>query len=393
MKPEFELLLCAIRGSLDARRRERVLEILRLDLDWDLLLRSSLHHGVLPLLVHQIQALDVDLVPEDRWQQCRAYFSANASQTLYMTREMANLTAALRKRQIPNVHFKGAVLAAHAYKNPVLRQYGDLDVVVHKQDAPKVRDYLLASGYESVLSKEAEAEHYQHSYWWKFKHSNGIAQLDLHWKLADDFDRYEPALDGLWARLQEVEVAGQQVMTFGPEDSVLVLVAHGFKHGWSRLKWLCDLGEWLRCHPDLDWSWVRQEARSLPVQRIFAMSMLLVHRWEEGLVPAEVIAECQSDKQAQALSNQVWQRLFSGQEPTAMQIHWLHLRGRERTRDRLPYLNWQVSTAIAKVFKPNEKDRATVALPRGLGFCYYFLRPFRLLGNYIRASTGGTHNP
>ena len=54
------------------------------------------------------------------------------------------------------------------------------------------------------------------------------------------------------------------------------------------------------------------------------------------------------------------------------------LRGGERFRDRAPM--WRYFRE--RVFRPNEKDRAWLKLPRPLGFLYWLLRPLRLLRDY-----------
>ena len=54
------------------------------------------------------------------------------------------------------------------------------------------------------------------------------------------------------------------------------------------------------------------------------------------------------------------------------------LRGGECFRDRAPM--WRYFRE--RVFRPNEKDRAWLKLPRPLGFLYWLLRPLRLLRDY-----------
>ncbi|MEI2689163.1 MAG: nucleotidyltransferase family protein [Anaerolineae bacterium] len=69
-------------------------------------------------------------------------------------------------------------------------------------------------------------------------------------------------------RAERVQVAGQPVLRFSPEDMVLHLALHMRKHRYVGLRWLCDVAELLRRFdgPDaprpLDWQYIAGGARA-----------------------------------------------------------------------------------------------------------------------------------
>jgi hypothetical protein len=243
---------------------------------------------------------------------------------------------------------------------------------------------LLGAGYASTLSPAGEELHLRRSYWLGFLHPSGAFKVDLHWKLADPFFRYEPDVETLWANARTVVLGGAPVATFAPEDTVLVLAAHGFKHAYSRLKWICDLCEWIRVHPELDWTAVRATARSLHVERILAVSLGLVHAFDDAVLPDDVVRAVAGDAKVPPLIRRVWGVLFHGDpEIAGVAAAWFQARGRERRRDAWSYLRQQAVRRCKRAVVPNEKDRALLPLPRGLGFLHYGVRPARLAARFV----------
>jgi hypothetical protein len=52
----------------------------------------------------------------------------------------------------------------------------------------------------------------------------------------------------LWERLEPIDLVGTAVLGLPLEDVLLFLCLHGFKHGWERVGWICDVTELLRVH-------------------------------------------------------------------------------------------------------------------------------------------------
>jgi len=143
----------------------------------------------------------------------------------------------------------------------------------------------------------------------------------------------------------------------GGEDLALFLCAHGAKHLWERLEWLCDLAALLARRPGLDWDAMLARARRRGAERIVLLALHLAHE----LLGARFltvsargrarIGPCASSGSACRA------RLFAGPHPpTLREARVFHWHVRERWRDRL--------RSLAHVlFTPGTADRQASGCP------------------------------
>ena len=149
--PEAELLLWCARTCINSEA-EQIKALLKENINWDYLLRTALWHGVAALLYCSLNATCPEAVPKAILDQLRDYFHNLARRNLFLTRELLKLLNLFQAHEIPAIPYKGPVLAASAYGNLALRQFCDLDILIHKQDALRVKSLLLNQGYR--LSQE-----------------------------------------------------------------------------------------------------------------------------------------------------------------------------------------------------------------------------------------------
>src|SRR5262249_22989147 len=155
---------------------------------------------------------------------------------------------------IPAVPFKGPALAASAYGNLALREFADLDILLLERDVPRARDLLLAWGYGPRVD-ETDYDILV------YNESQGIG-VELHWKFAQRY-HLPPDPGAFWGRLEGASLCGRPVRAFSAVDLLLILCAHGAKHGWERLAWVCDVARHLAARGDLDWAEALGRARAL----------------------------------------------------------------------------------------------------------------------------------
>src|SRR5690606_30321214 len=116
---------------------------------------------------------------------------------------------------------------------------------------------LLSVGYEPIASEEhrqLQKKDPGRSYQgYDLAHPETRVIVDLQERPGVRYSSFHVDMDELWSRHIIVNVSGIQLPTLSKEDCVLVLCAHGTQHRWQKLKWVCDLAELLRTHPDMDW--------------------------------------------------------------------------------------------------------------------------------------------
>ena len=90
-------------------------------------------------------------------------------------------------------------------------------------------------------------------------------------------------------------ISQHTVMTSIPENLLIVLCVHGSKHAWEQLKWICDIAELVRTHPDLQWEHMLASASDLRCRRMVLLGLSLARQWYEVDLPAPVLCMIASD--------------------------------------------------------------------------------------------------
>jgi hypothetical protein len=385
-RPEVELLLCCARTHIEPKTAARIRTLLEQDIDWAYLIQTAGSHGVIPLLYQSLSTTSPEAVPKAILSQLRNYFHTNAQRNLFMTGELLKLLNLFEQHEIRVIPFKGPVLAASAYGNLALRQFGDLDILVHEQDMWKAKDLLISQGYQQPrYLTDVQEEDYLlfESCDYSFVHNDKRVVVELHWKFTSRRFPFNLDIERLWERLEPVSLAGTAVLNLSPEDLLLYLSVHGCKHLWQRLLWLCDIAELLRVHPELEWKRVMEQARMLGSERMLLLSLLLAHQLLGILLPEEILQRMQAAPVVNSLAAQVQEKLLRKVDDSLLCVpHPLQIRMRERLQEKVPQCFFFLRFALGFAITPNEHDRALLRLPASLSFLYYLVRPLRLAGKY-----------
>jgi hypothetical protein len=381
---ENELLVRLVRPAVDAAR---ISQLIQTELDWDYLLAMARRHSVSPLLYHRLNLLCAEAVPAPALSQLKDRSQENTRQSLFLTGELLNLVERLEAQGITAVPFKGPTLALFAYGDVALRQFGDLDILVRKQDVLKVRELLVASGFKTTpeLSKSQEAALLRFDCACNFGNDKNVL-FDVHWDFAAPHFSLKPDVDSLWERLERVTIGHRDLPTLSTEDLLLVLCLHGFTHLWERLGWICDVAGLIE-RRRIDWQLVLDNANRHGCRRILLLGLMLASDLLQAPIPGEVLKVAKRDHVVTELADRLRKRLFSP-EPTASGIldgTFLQLRMRERRQDKL-------KSGVRLAVTPRVYDWMSVTLPHWLFFLYYPLRPLRLAGKY-GARLLGRSNP
>jgi hypothetical protein len=376
-RPENELLLRLARPGFNVAQAERVLQLLRDDLDWDYLIALVDRHGVIPLFAHNLDSLSAGLVPVQVLANLRNYNQENTRHSLFLTAELCRLMELLQAHGIRAVPFKGPTLALRAYGDVALREFSDLDILVRRQDVLKVRKLLVGEGFKPTpeLTSAQEAALLRFDCAYNFTNDKNIV-FDLHWNFAAPHS-FAFDINGLWDRLEAVTIAGKQLPTVLVEDLLLILCLHGFTHFWERLGWICDVAGLIELHKDIDWESVVNNTTKQGGRRILSLGLVLAGELLEAAIPPEVLQIAQKDAVVRELAEDLKRRLFAETASASGIIDGalLQLRMRERKRDRIGF-------GLRLAATPRVYDWMLVPLPNRLFFLYYFLRPLRLAGKY-----------
>jgi hypothetical protein len=375
IRPEQQLLLCAIQPDLTPELNTRIRSLAAQTLDWDYLFVFARRHGVLQLLYFQLQQCAADLIPSDQLHRLQRYFQENSARNVVLTAELCRLIELFASAGIEAVPYKGSVLALFAYGNVALRRFVDLDLIVRREEINHAIDLLLSDGYEFsrplTLNQRDVLLRTQHNL--QFRRNRQQLIVELHWEVASHLFASSVQADDLWASLSEIKLNQASVKTLPAEDLIFSLCVHGSRHLWERLLWICDIG-WIIARHDLQWSTLLDRARRTQSERMFLLGLYLSAKLLDVRFPDVIKREFEDDAKLEILAGDVVKGLFNRDE---------HI---PASRAEIFRYNWKIRKAwsararyLRHALKPTDRDVDMVALPSALSFGYYVTRPIRML--------------
>ena len=272
--PEAELLLRAVQGDLESRNAEQIKSLLGGRINWAYLLQTADHHGAMPLLYRQLSEGYSDLVSRTMLDQLGDHFRNNIRSNFILSGQLCSLLKLFHANGITAIPFKGITLAACAYGNLALRDVGDLDLLVRNCDMVKATELLLGQGYQPMykLGLRQEAAYRGSLGQLSFVSSHSAGVVDLHTALLPRDFFFPLDFDRVWERRVTLSFGGMDVPSLCPEDLLLVLCAHGGKHHWTYLKWICDIAHLIHRHPEMNWTLSEKRLTAWPVSACFFLA-------------------------------------------------------------------------------------------------------------------------
>lgn len=386
--PEVELLLCCAQTCNESEKAARLKALLQGEIDWAYLLWAADEHGMMPLLFWCLNATCPEAVPKVTLSHLRGLFHDNARRNLFLTGELLKILKLLEAHGIPAIPFKGPTLAAFAYRNLALRQFGDLDILVRERDIPTAKGLLISLGYQqqSSLSRAQEAAFLHSEKHYVFERNDGRSRVELHWSLVTRSDACRLDSEYLWVHLERVSLGGSSVWTLSPEDLLLILCVHGWRHHWERLSLIYDVAKVICVHERMEWEHLAKRAGTQGIERTLFLGLFLANDLLGATLPEEILQRVQGDPTVEALAKEGRERLLgkvdgqrgdSGNIGNIIRVHTSYLKEREHLGDRIRF-------SVLAALTPNERDWMLLQLPTSLWRLYYVLRVARLTGKYGR---------
>ncbi len=376
--PEIQLILACTRNSLDQDGTARIRALLQEKLDWERVFSIADPQGVLPLLHWHLCRNADSMLPVSVAERLRQRFHSNLSSNLWLTGELLRILPVFAQHHVPVIPFKGPVLTASLYGHLGLREFGDLDLLVHPGNVLRAKALLLQAGYlpELPLTPTQESLLLRHDCEYNFTSSARGTRVEVHWLIAPRSFSLPLDPDPWWQRLTSFSLNGSAVPMLSAEDLLVVLSVHGGKHCWERLSWVVDVGALLRQYPHLDWKTVCVQARRARARRMLLLGLHLAHELLGAPVPADLLREIVQEPALRSLQAEVQRRWEEGMESRTA---WAYLRFVQQTREK----PWdRLCQVLGTVCIPTSKEWQWVRLPAVLFPLYVPLRLCRLAGKH-----------
>jgi len=385
-KPEDRLILCCARTEPATKIWDQIDYLLSQQLDWDYILARAVQQSVFPLLYRNLKGARRYCPDENAFSELQARCRLNAFYAQHLETELftiLNIFADSGARAIP---MKGPVLAEVAYGGAALRVCSDLDILSPVTDANLARDALLSIGYRGeahYLSDWQQQWLFQsrecYSFWKEDRRSRLRINVDLHFNLVPRCLSINIDPQALFDRAEIVTVNGRAVSCLSPEDTLIYLCVHAWKHGWTLLKWICDIAQFARsARGRVDWDKLIERTSSLGIEGIVYSSFHLA---------AELLREDSLRGPAQKLAGKSCGKGLPWPTSTLAFSAKAQLSVLEQLSLMLAYRRGirSIADLIRTASRPCAYDLSLALLPRRFFFIYYLIRLLRLSAKYGRA--------
>lgn len=369
---EWAVLLECASPACDSRR----LAELSGSMDWSQLLVLAEEHGVLGHVAVRLGALENALVPAEVRATLVEHHRAQVFSTLRLTGELFHVLELFAAKGIAALAVKGPVLAMHAYGDPAMRSYGDLDLLVRQRDICLATECLQSDDFAPTVSVTAiNAGKIPGQY--LFSKPKGNLLLELH----NDFTlRYFPRplpLETLFARSTLVPIDGRDVPALTVEDELVYICVHGATHFWDRLGWIADVAALVTRQTAIDWESVGVIAKEVEAERMLHTGLLLASDVLNIHLPEKVLKKMREDAGAAKLAMQVrtWMTAADKRSPTLYERAAFRLLMRGSGFSALSYL-------LRLSLSPTEEDWKQEDLGKRRSILAAMRRPFRLMRKY-----------
>lgn len=307
-------------------------------------------------------------------------YLAISQRNMLMSVELIRIMKLFKESGIDALAFKGPVLSQIAYGDITLRQFGDLDILIRKKDRYAMMTLLTREHYipEIDLNKETEETFFECvNVIGLHKASTGI-RIEVHWDLLSKNYAIDWKEKSLWTKEECVQINHTEIPVLPFDQQLLYLCAHGAKHLFERLEWICDIDRSIRTTPDIDWKHLLNEADKLGIKRMLLLGLALSRQFFGSELPDIIKKNITQDKNIPKLISKVIKTHFSdtSKEEKSYSSFGLLWSMRENFSDQLRF-------ALRGSFAPKFDDFLFIQLPRQLAFLYPVIRPFRLLTKYF----------
>lgn len=221
MKPEVQLFLAQVSGrvpepaEINEQQSEAFLALCR-------------NHRVDAYLGHQLQANACEAVAPAIAQKLLGALHGSKLRSRVMQQQLMPVMDELRRVRLPFAVLKGADLARRLYRDPGLRPFEDVDLLVPRGAASQVIDALLHAGFAPPAQLLPTPWVRKFHFHLPLVHMEEGWMLEVHWRLMDRSILPNLQEEDLWNAMRTAP-DGYRILS--PQHYIAYLAAHAAKHG------------------------------------------------------------------------------------------------------------------------------------------------------------------
>jgi hypothetical protein len=353
--------------------------------NWPALLRIARRQGMLPLLAAYLLPFRTQLeseVPSLVRSELRVYQEKHLFSTITQTAALIELQREFDREGVMALPWKGPSMGMLLYGAATLRESVDLDFLFLEKDIRQVLQIARRLGYHLLGGSDDESKDIyilSHQREFTFARKRDRLVLEFHLQvLPSRFLLWQNSHLDIERASTRLPIGGVTLKMQGPEDLLVSLCAHATKHNWDRLKWSCDIAQFLTVYGEgIPWDAFLKRLHRQKRDGVVLLGLALASQLFERKLPEDVQRALQLEPAVVALAASLAAHLLEGSiEPIASQ----HRKAVvallcPRLRDRIAYV-------LLPIIELNYDDLYIPIHNRLLFFLNYGFRVVRLLRKY-----------
>lgn len=377
MPPELLFVLnCAKYTETD---KGKINALITPTIDWDRVLRLAITQGLFPLVYNTLNNLDRASVPEYVIKTLQQHCIKNALKVVSLTNEIVRIINQMDENEIQPLILKGSPLSVKINEDSVFRPSNDIDILVDPLEFSRAEKILEQMGYKRYspdfsLTPRQQKAYFERHHHFEYFHQKRAISVELHWRIRSFNIKRFPTSSNL--STQRINIAGCLVPVMDDEYWLMFLMIHGYKHMWSRLRWLYDIKEFMKMN--VDWDKIIIQADISELRPVLHQTLILVNELFDIAIPDCLEQSVANDHKAWKLAYTVITKLITNENNLAITNFPL----KNDFFIKLNYFNfkwWNKVFFLISLFKPDEKEFRLISLPDILYSFYYIVKPVHWL--------------
>jgi hypothetical protein len=295
-------------------------------------------------------------------------------------KKLSDVLRVFNEKGIKAMLLKGSHLAPFVYQDIGLRTMCDIDILVKKQDLPRVEELLLKAGYKHYTITNSVEWYKTNHFHLPFTHPEGIKHLEIHWTIVTQHSLFAPDIEGIWERAKMETFFGTDTLVLSAEDLLLHLCFHIAHDDIFRCgaRSFCDISAALiHYNQDIDWNQLQNRAFKWGFEKYLYITLHLSREILGASVPDTVLLALKPEKFNEKISLEARNRIFSRETGKPVIVDVAHM---EKLHPDIS-LSKKISNIFHEIFIPPEEMVARYRLPPSSRrvYFYYFVRFFSFL--------------
>jgi hypothetical protein len=234
---ELNLIISLINVALNKKSSESI--SIPENINWDRFNSLADFHSVRLILYHAVKKINSEKIPISVTERLRIFSLKQTFNSLEMKHEASHLIALIRKSGLRMILYKGLFFVEEIYKSRNFREMGDIDFIAHNDDFSEIFQLIIENGYElygnnnqRIDISHFELEDLRYNRVLELRKSTSLMtiQIDLH--------------SNIYANYSQINVPSE-IFFLNESDKlqnclIMMLVHHGNREGWVKLKYLVD---------------------------------------------------------------------------------------------------------------------------------------------------------